>query len=107
MPRLTLLSHARRIASHGPEATTLLKELDHLFRDQAGVGLLHALLLGDFRHHNPGRVVEESVLGVLGGITFTGYFVLLWPLSFVNLRVLRGWALDSMEPAAGPPGARS
>ena len=54
-----------------------------------------------------GAVVEESVLGVLWGITLTGYFVLLWPLSFLNFQVLPRFAPDSLPRTNGPPGARS
>ena len=32
----------------------------------------------------PSAVVIQSALGVLWGLTFTGYFLLLWPLSYAN-----------------------
>jgi hypothetical protein len=32
----------------------------------------------------PSAVVMQDVLGILWGLTFTGYFLLLWPLSYVN-----------------------
>ena len=31
-----------------------------------------------------GAVVLQSVLAILWGVTFTGFFLFLWPLSFVN-----------------------
>lgn len=34
------------------------------------------------------QVVIQSILATLWGITFTGYVVLLWPLSFINHRLL-------------------
>lgn len=38
----------------------------------------------------PSGVVLQAVSGVLWGITFTGYFVVLWPLAYLNHHLLGG-----------------
>jgi hypothetical protein len=40
----------------------------------------------------PSAVVIQAMLATLWGLTFTGYFAILWPLSYVNhSMVLRAW----------------
>lgn len=48
-----------------------------------GVGLWD-LLARDISGRRPGAVVLQGVYGVLWGTTFTGYVLLLWPLSYAN-----------------------
>lgn len=48
----------------------------------------------------PSAVVIESVLGVLWGLTFTGYFLLLWPLSYANHVLV--WNLAKRQPREDP-----
>jgi hypothetical protein len=36
----------------------------------------------------PSEVILESVLATLWGVTFLGYFLVLWPLSYLNHRLL-------------------
>jgi hypothetical protein len=42
----------------------------------------------DSLHRIPSAVVLQAVAGVLWGITFTGYVVILWPLAYLNHRLL-------------------
>lgn len=57
--------------------------------------------------------VSGPVVGTLLGLTYTGFVVLLWPLSYVNhTLVAREWSRirdgenEASEPAAGPGGGR-
>jgi len=52
-----------------------------------GVGLWDLLVL-DIPGRRPGAVVLQAIYGVLWGTTFTGYVVLLWPLSIANHALL-------------------
>lgn len=51
-----------------------------------------AMAMFDFawrpRHVPFSAVLMQHVLGVLWGLTFTGYFLVLWPLSFFNHRLV-------------------
>lgn len=52
-----------------------------------GAGLFDLLARtnsGPWGSRIPSAVVIQSVLGVLWGLTFTGYFVILWPLAYLN-----------------------
>ena len=44
----------------------------------------------------PSAVVIQSLLGVLWGLTFTGYVLLLWPLSYANHLLV--WNLAKRQP---------
>ena len=39
---------------------------------------------GDGWYRIPSAVVLQSIVGTLWGLTFTGYFLVLWPLSYAN-----------------------
>ena len=39
-------------------------------------------------HRIPHGVMLQAVLAVLWGLTFTGYFVVLWPLAYLNHSLL-------------------
>jgi len=40
----------------------------------------------------PSTVVIQAVMATLWGLTFTGYFIVLWPLSYMNHTMLsRAW----------------
>ena len=39
-------------------------------------------------HRIPGAVILQSAIGMVWGLTFTGYVVLLWPLAYVNFWLL-------------------
>jgi hypothetical protein len=45
-------------------------------------------------------VLMRDILGVLWGLTFTGYFLVLWPLSFFNHRLV--WRAHAAGGAAAP-----
>jgi hypothetical protein len=52
---------------------------------------VYDLATGDSEHRIASAVVIQSVLGVLWGVTFTGYVVILWPLAYLNHTLL--WRL--------------
>ena len=45
---------------------------------------VYDLATGDIEHRIASAVVIQAVLGVLWGVTFTGYVVILWPLAYLN-----------------------
>ena len=45
---------------------------------------VYDLATGDIEHRITSAVVIQAVLGVLWGVTFTGYVVILWPLAYLN-----------------------
>ena len=54
---------------------------------------------GEGSHRIPSAVIIQSVLGFLWGLTFTGYIVVLWPLSYVNHLLIWGQSgLRANEP---------
>lgn len=52
------------------------------------------------RHVPFPAVLMQHILGVLWGLTFTGYFLVLWPLSFFNHRLV--WRADAAGGVAAP-----
>jgi len=52
-----------------------------------GVGLYDWLAVGT-PNRIPSAVVAQAVLAFLWGVTFTGWFLLFWPLAYLNLRLL-------------------
>ena len=61
---------------------------------------VYDLATGDIRNRIASAVVIQAVLGVLWGATFTGYFVILWPLAYLNhalLWRLEEWGVESGE----------
>jgi NAD/NADP transhydrogenase beta subunit len=52
------------------------------------------------RHVPFSPVLMQHVLGVLWGLTFTGYFLVLWPLSFFNHRLV--WRAHAAGGIAAP-----
>jgi len=58
---------------------------------------------GKGSHRIPSAVVIQAVIGTLWGLTFTGYFVVLWPLSYMNHEMLSS-AWKECEPPSGATG---
>lgn len=52
---------------------------------------MYDLATGDTAHRIATAVVMQSILGVLWGVTFTGYVLILWPLAYLNHTLL--WRL--------------
>jgi hypothetical protein len=52
------------------------------------------------RHVPFSAVLMQHLVGVLWGLTFTGYFLVLWPLSFFNHRLV--WRADAAGGLAAP-----
>lgn len=56
-----------------------------LFGLAVGVGdLATGVNRGEGWYRIPGVVITQSALGFLWGLTFMGYIVVLWPLSYLN-----------------------
>jgi hypothetical protein len=56
-----------------------------LFGLAVGVGdLATGVNRGEGWHRIPGAVIMQSAVGFLWGLTFMGYIVVLWPLSYLN-----------------------
>ncbi|MGH9786971.1 MAG: hypothetical protein ACRD88_22605 [Terriglobia bacterium] len=45
---------------------------------------VYDLATGDIEHRIASAVVIQAMLGVLWGVTFTGYVIILWPLAYLN-----------------------
>lgn len=58
---------------------------------------------GDGWQRIPSAVIVQASMATLWGLTFTGYFIVLWPLAYINHRMLaRAWkGGDSTGRAAG------
>ena len=54
---------------------------------------------GDGWRRIPTAVVLQAAMATLGGLTFTGYFLMLWPLSYANHSMLsRVWKQEDPAP---------
>jgi hypothetical protein len=69
-----------------------------------GVGVFHLLAeihSGAGRHPVSGAGLTEIVLGTWWGLTFSGYVVVLWPLSYANHALMFSLWPDRDECAGG------
>lgn len=57
---------------------------------------------GDGWRRIPSAVVIQAAMATLWGLTFTGYFIVLWPLAYANHSMLsRVWKQGAHPDAAG------
>ena len=80
-----------RPAYRWPRAARILFSLVTLYLAVTIFGLvvgLYDVASSDEPNRIPSAVVIEYILAFLWGVTFTGYAVLLWPLAYLNHRLL-------------------
>ena len=73
-----------------PRAGRIVMSLVLLYCASALFGLgmgLYALARGA-AYNTPAEIVVQDVYATLWGITFTGYFLMLWPLAYLNIHLL-------------------
>lgn len=79
-------------ATNWSSAIRVFASLGALYAAVAAFGFaagIYDAFVRDIPNRITGAVILQSILGSLWGITFTGYLVLLWPLAFANLALLR------------------